>query len=51
MTTTTVLNSVINIGYGEDGRRFVQMEPDARHAELIVQALGLSMVTGVQHCM
>jgi len=38
--TATVLNRVVTLG-DEHGRRFVQIEPDARHVELILLALGL----------
>ena len=38
----TVLNRVVRLGT-TDGRRWVRIEPDKRHVELIVQGVGLSM--------
>jgi len=37
----TVLNRVVSLGRGDDGRKFVRIEPDHRHVELILQAVGL----------
>ncbi|CAK0795212.1 unnamed protein product [Prorocentrum cordatum] len=44
----TVLNRVIRVGYNQDGRKYVEIEPDARHSELIVQALGRGKGNGVK---
>ncbi|CAK0904033.1 unnamed protein product, partial [Prorocentrum cordatum] len=44
----TVLNRVIRVGYNQDGRKYVEIEPDAGHSELIVQALGLGKGNGVK---
>ena len=38
----TVLNRIVTLGI-EDGRRFVQIEPDRRHVELIVESVGMKM--------
>ena len=38
--TATVLNRVVSVGR-EGGRKYVQIEPDARHTDLIVNSLGL----------
>ena len=38
----TVLNLIVTLGF-EDGRRFVQIEPDCRHVELIVEAVGMKL--------
>ena len=38
----TVLNRIVTLGF-EDGRRFVQIEPDRRHVELIVEAVGAKL--------
>jgi len=38
--SATILNRVVSVGV-EDGRRFVQVEPDQRHVEIILEALGL----------
>ena len=35
----TILNRVVRLGY-EDGRKYVQIEPDARHVQLIHKTLG-----------
>eukprot|EP00435_Cladocopium_sp_Y103_P033123 s170_g8.t1 len=40
--SATVLNRVVSLGE-TDGRRWVKIEPDKRHVELIVQGVGLSM--------
>jgi hypothetical protein len=51
----TVLNRVVTLGRDEQGRKFLQIEPDARHVELILKSLGLgdgakSVTTpGVKH--
>lgn len=37
----TVLNRVVTLGRGEDGRKYVQLEVDTRHVDLIVRSLGL----------
>ena len=36
-----VLNRVVTLGAGADGRHFVRIEPDARHVEIILSTLGL----------
>ena len=38
----SVLNRIVTLGHDGDGRKFVQIEPDARHTELILRALGLT---------
>ena len=37
-----VLNRVVKLGRDESGRKFVQVEPDARHVPLILKTLGLT---------
>ena len=37
----TVFNRVVRLGVDDGGRRYVDIEPDARHVELIVKTLGL----------
>ncbi len=41
MRTATVLNRVVVLGHDQDGRKFLRLEPDARHTELILKSLGL----------
>ena len=36
----TILNRVVTLGY-EEGRKYVQIEPDLRHVDLILSSLGL----------
>ena len=38
-----MLNRAVKVAYDEASRKYVEIEPDARPAELIVQALGLDM--------
>ncbi len=40
--SATVLNRVVTLGV-TNGRKWVRIEPDQRHVELIVQAVGLSL--------
>ena len=46
----TVLNRIVVLGESE-GRRYVQIHPDKRHVELIVQSVGMKMdgSNGLQH--
>ena len=37
----TILNRVMSVGLGDDGRKFLWIEPDARHSELVFKSLGL----------
>ncbi|CAE8638172.1 unnamed protein product, partial [Polarella glacialis] len=37
----TVLNRVVTLGVGADGRRFIRIEPDHCNVELMLQSLGL----------
>jgi hypothetical protein len=36
-----VLNRVVTLGRGTDGRKFVCIEPDSRHIEIMLQTVGL----------
>ena len=40
MQAATILNRVVKLGLDESGRKFVQVEPDARHVPLILKTLG-----------
>ena len=35
--SAAILNRVVTLGYGVDGRRFLQIEPDSRHVDLILE--------------
>ena len=36
-----MLNRIVSVGTDSDGRRYVRIEPDIRHAELVLRNLGL----------
>ena len=36
-----LLNRIVSVGTNSDGRRYVRIEPDIRHAELVLRDLGL----------
>ena len=36
-----LLNRIVSFGKDSDGRRYVRIEPDIRHAELVLRNLGL----------
>ena len=36
-----LLNRIVSVGTDSDGRRYVRIEPDIRHAELVLRNLGL----------
>ena len=36
-----MLNRIASVGTDSDGRRYVRIEPDIRHAELVLRDLGL----------
>ena len=36
-----LLNRIVSVGSDSDGRRHVTIEPDIRHAELVLRNLGL----------
>ena len=36
-----LLNRIVSVGKDSDGRRYVRIEPDTRHAELVLRDLGL----------
>ena len=36
-----LLNRIVSVGTDSDGRRYVRIEPDIRHAELVLKNLGL----------
>ena len=36
-----LLNRIVSVGTDSDGRRYVRLEPDIRHAELVLRDLGL----------
>ena len=36
-----LLNGIVSVGKDSDGRRYVRIEPDTRHAELVLRDLGL----------
>ena len=36
-----LLNRIVSVGTDSDGRRYVMIEPDIRHAELVLRDLGL----------
>ena len=36
-----LLNRIVSVGTDSDGRRYVRIEPDIRHAELVLRGLGL----------
>ena len=38
--TAHVLNRVVSLGLDRNGRRYVDIEPDARHVDLIIRDLG-----------
>ena len=38
----TVLNRVISVGVGDDGWKFLWIEPDARHSELVLSLASLA---------
>ena len=35
------MNRIVSVGADSDGRRYVSIEPDIRHAELVLRNLGL----------
>ena len=37
-----ILNRIVSLGVDESGQRFVKIEPDARHAELVLRELGFT---------
>jgi hypothetical protein len=37
----TALNRIIQLGYTEEGKKFLEIEADSRHAEMIIKTLGL----------
>ena len=39
--TASILNRVVTLSWDDDGRKQVTIEPDARHVEIILRALGL----------
>eukprot|EP00972_Heterocapsa_arctica_P041651 6140532-Heterocapsa_arctica.AAC.1 len=43
----TILNRVVTLGHdgGHEGRRYVQLEPDTRHLDLIIRSMGLECAT------
>ena len=38
---TELLNRIVSVGTDSDGRRYVRIEPDIRHAEHVLRDLGL----------
>ena len=40
------MNRVVKLGI-ENGRKYVQIEPDSRHVQLIIKTLGLSSTSGL----
>ena len=36
-----LLNRIVSVGTDSDGRRYVRIQPDIRHAELVLKDLGL----------